>query len=174
MLTLLPRSISSCVPTASFPRSRPAFSAHAPHGCAQYIIGEIPSNLILKKVGSKWLSFLCMAFGAVTIGSAWVHNFQTFLGVRILLGIFEGGGASTFLSFRTCRVADPALARAVIPGIVYLLTRFYTRSELAFRIGVFLSLGPGLSGAFGGLAAAGFLNASVGSLRTWQKIFGEF
>ncbi|GAA5852357.1 hypothetical protein JCM9279_001172 [Rhodotorula babjevae] len=115
-----------------------------------YIIGEIPSNLILKKVGSKWLSFLCMAFGAVTIGSAWVHNFQTFLGVRILLGIFEGG---------------------VIPGIVYLLTRFYTRSELAFRVGVFLSLGPGLSGAFGGLLAAGFLNASVGSLRTWQKIF---
>ncbi|GAA5898325.1 hypothetical protein JCM8208_006945 [Rhodotorula glutinis] len=115
-----------------------------------YIIGEIPSNLILKKVGSKWLSFLCMAFGAVTIGSAWVHNFETFLGVRILLGIFEGG---------------------VIPGIVYLLTRFYTRSELAFRVGVFLSLGPGLSGALGGLLAAGFLNSSVGSLRTWQKIF---
>ncbi|BGP38561.1 hypothetical protein JCM10450v2_002510 [Rhodotorula kratochvilovae] len=115
-----------------------------------YIIGEIPSNLILKKVGSKWLSFLCVAFGAVTIGSAWVHNFQTFLGVRILLGIFEGG---------------------VIPGIAYLLTRFYTRAELAFRIGVFLSLGPGLSGAFGGLLAAGFLNSDMGSLHTWQRIF---
>ncbi|GJN87347.1 hypothetical protein Rhopal_000296-T1 [Rhodotorula paludigena] len=133
-----------------------------------YIIGEVPSNLVLKKVGSRWLSFLCMAFGAVTIGSAWVHNFGTFLGVRILLGIFEGG---------------------VIPGIAFLLTRFYTRqvssisakrmamprwprlSELAFRVGVFLSLGPGLSGAFGGLLAAGFLNADFPGLRTWQKIF---
>ncbi|GAA6003188.1 uncharacterized protein JCM10292_002909 [Rhodotorula paludigena] len=115
-----------------------------------YIIGEVPSNLVLKKIGSRWLSFLCMAFGAVTIGSAWVHNFGTFLGVRILLGIFEGG---------------------VIPGIAFLLTRFYTRSELAFRVGVFLSLGPGLSGAFGGLLAAGFLNADFPGLRTWQKIF---
>jgi hypothetical protein len=35
------------------------------------------------------------------------------------------------------------------------------RHQLAFRIGVFLSLGPGLSGAFGGLLAAGFLNGTL-------------
>jgi len=55
-------------------------------------------------------------------------------------------------------------------GIAYLCTRFYTRSELSFRIGVFLSLGPGLSGAFGGLLAAGFLSADVNGLHTWQKV----
>ncbi|GAA6038004.1 hypothetical protein JCM8097_009535 [Rhodosporidiobolus ruineniae] len=115
-----------------------------------YIIGEIPSNLILKKIGSMWLAFLCVAFGVVTIGSAFIHNFGEFLAVRILLGIVEGG---------------------VIPGIAYVCTLFYRRHELAFRIGVFLSLGPGLSGAFGGLLAAGFLNAEIGSLHTWQKIF---
>ncbi|BGP01408.1 major facilitator superfamily protein [Rhodotorula toruloides] len=115
-----------------------------------YIIIEIPSNLILKKIGSVWLSILCLCFGAVTIGSAFISNFGEFVGVRILLGIFEGG---------------------VIPGIVYLLTRFYTRAELAFRIGVFLSWGPGLSGAFGGLLAAGLLNAKVADLVRWEKIF---
>ncbi|GAA5884442.1 hypothetical protein JCM6882_005254 [Rhodosporidiobolus microsporus] len=115
-----------------------------------YIIGEIPSNLILKKVGSWWLAFLCFGFGVVTIGSAFINNFGEFLAVRIFLGIMEGG---------------------VIPGIAYVMTLFYRRHELAFRIGVFLSLGPGLSGAFGGLLAAGFLNADIGSLHTWQKIF---
>ncbi|GAA5873731.1 hypothetical protein JCM8547_005934, partial [Rhodosporidiobolus lusitaniae] len=115
-----------------------------------YILGEIPSNLILKKVGSWWLAFLCLAFGVITIGSAFINNFGEFMAVRILLGIVEGG---------------------VIPGIVYVMTLFYRRHELAFRIGVFLSLGPGLSGAFGGLLAAGFLNADIGGLHTWQKIF---
>ncbi|GAA5967059.1 hypothetical protein JCM11641_000427 [Rhodosporidiobolus odoratus] len=115
-----------------------------------YIIGEVPSNLILKKVGSWWLAFLCFCFGVITIGSAWVKDFGDFLAVRILLGIVEGG---------------------VIPGIAYVCSTYYRRHELAFRIGVFLSLGPGLSGAFGGLLAAGFLNASIGSLHTWQKIF---
>ncbi|GAA5956633.1 hypothetical protein JCM10213_000387 [Rhodosporidiobolus nylandii] len=115
-----------------------------------YIIGEIPSNLILKKVGSWWLALLCFAFGVITVGSAFIKDFGQFLGVRVLLGIAEGG---------------------VIPGIAYVMTTYYRRHELAFRIGVFLSLGPGLSGAFGGLLAAGFLNAHIGSLHTWQKIF---
>ncbi|GAA5976076.1 hypothetical protein JCM10908_005379 [Rhodotorula pacifica] len=115
-----------------------------------YIAGEIPSNLILKKVGSRWLSVLAVCFGVVTIGSAWIRNFGEFLAVRILLGIFEGG---------------------VIPGIVYVMTTFYKRSELAFRIGVFLSLGPGLSGAFGGLLAAGLLKHPYAGLHSWQRIF---
>ncbi|GAA5967061.1 hypothetical protein JCM11641_000428 [Rhodosporidiobolus odoratus] len=115
-----------------------------------YILGEIPSNLILKKVGSWWLAFLCFCFGVITIGSAWIKSFGDFLAVRLLLGLFEGG---------------------VIPGIVFLCSTYYRRSELAFRVGTFLSLGPGLSGAFGGLLAAGFLNVDAGSLHTWQKIF---
>lgn len=80
-----------------------------------YIIAEVPSNLILKSVGTRWLSIvrgfslrtllravdpdaddlrpqLAVGFGAVTIGSAWVQNFGDFLAVRIFLGIFEGGG----------------------------------------------------------------------------------
>ncbi|BGP54458.1 hypothetical protein JCM8202_001536 [Rhodotorula sphaerocarpa] len=115
-----------------------------------YIIAEVPSNLILKRVGTRWLSILAVGFGAVTIGSAWVQNFGDFLAVRIFLGIFEGG---------------------VIPGIAFVMTTFYKRSELAFRIGVFLSLGPGLSGAFGGLLAAGLLKHPYAGLHSWQRIF---
>ncbi|GAA5979329.1 hypothetical protein JCM5350_006970 [Sporobolomyces pararoseus] len=115
-----------------------------------YVLVEIPSNLVMKKIGSIWLAMLTLTFAVVCISTAFVKNFQDFVGVRIALGLAEGG---------------------VIPGIAYLCTRFYTRSELSFRIGVFLSLGPGLSGAFGGLLAAGFLSADVNGLHSWQKIF---
>ncbi|GAA5905269.1 uncharacterized protein JCM6883_006342 [Sporobolomyces salmoneus] len=115
-----------------------------------YVLVEIPSNLIMKKIGSIWLAILTLSFAVVCISTAFINNFNDFVGVRIALGLAEGG---------------------VIPGIAYLCTRFYTRSELSFRIGVFLSLGPGLSGAFGGLLAAGFLTADVNGLHTWQKIF---
>ncbi|GAA5881385.1 hypothetical protein JCM16303_000156 [Sporobolomyces ruberrimus] len=115
-----------------------------------YVLVEIPSNLVMKKIGSIWLAMLTLTFAVVCISTAFVKDFGDFVGVRIALGLAEGG---------------------VIPGIAYLCTRFYTRSELSFRIGVFLSLGPGLSGAFGGLLAAGFLSATVNGLHTWQKIF---
>ncbi|BGP14513.1 hypothetical protein JCM10213v2_002462 [Rhodosporidiobolus nylandii] len=82
-----------------------------------YIIGEIPSNLILKKVGSWWLALLCFAFGVITVGSAFIKDFGQFLGV---------------------------------------MTTYYRRHELAFRIGVFLSLGPGLIFAMEGTITAAF------------------
>ncbi|KAK4046980.1 hypothetical protein OIO90_006372 [Microbotryomycetes sp. JL221] len=116
-----------------------------------YIIVEPISNLILKKVGYLWLSFLVVGFGVVTIGSAFMKNYAEFIVVRILLGCAEGG---------------------VLPGIAFILSRFYTRTELAFRIGIFLALGPTLSGAFGGLLAAGLLNlGSIGSVKGWRCIF---
>lgn len=60
----------------------------------------------------------------------------------------------------------------LLPGIGYLLSRYYRRQELIFRIGFFLSLSPSLSGAFGGLLATGFLKTGVvGSIVRWRKIF---
>lgn len=60
----------------------------------------------------------------------------------------------------------------VIPAIAYLLSKFYRRHELVLRIGIFLALGPTLSGAFGGLLAAGLVNGTtVGSVTSWRKIF---
>lgn len=93
--------------------------------------------------------------------------------MRILLGIFEGGGTlfSRSFSVGVGLVTDSLDSQLVIPGIVYVMTTFYKRSELAFRIGVFLSLGPGLSGAFGGLLAAGLLKHDYAGLVSWQRIF---
>ena len=58
-----------------------------------------------------------------------------------------------------------------MPGISYYLSRWYRRSELAFRLAMYISMAP-LAGAFGGLLASGILTLDhFGSLHTWQMIF---
>jgi MFS family permease len=55
-----------------------------------------------------------------------------------------------------------------MPGVAYYLSRWYRRSELAFRLGLYMTMAP-LSGAFGGLLASGILKLShFGSLRQWE------
>ncbi|KAK3639858.1 hypothetical protein LTR56_012238 [Elasticomyces elasticus] len=71
-------------------------------------------------------------------------------GVRFVLGIFEAG---------------------MLPGIAYYMSRWYRRSELAFRLSLYIVMAP-LAGAFGGLLASGILKLShFGGLHTWRMIF---
>lgn len=59
----------------------------------------------------------------------------------------------------------------LMPGIAYYLSRWYRRSELAFRLSLYIVMAP-LAGAFGGLLASGILMLdSFGSLRSWRMIF---
>jgi MFS family permease len=59
----------------------------------------------------------------------------------------------------------------LLPGIAYYLSRWYRRSELAFRLSLYIVMAP-LAGAFGGLLASGILKLDhFGSLRTWRMIF---
>jgi len=67
-----------------------------------------------------------------------------------LLGMFEAG---------------------MMPGIAYYLSRWYRRSELAFRLSLYIVMAP-LAGAFGGLLASAILKLShFGSLHEWRMIF---
>jgi len=59
----------------------------------------------------------------------------------------------------------------MMPGIAYYLSRWYRRSELAFRLSLYIVMAP-LAGAFGGLLASGILKLShFGGLKTWRMIF---
>lgn len=71
-------------------------------------------------------------------------------GVRFLLGVFEAG---------------------MMPGTAYYLSRWYRRSELAFRLSLYIVMSP-LAGAFGGLLASAILKLDhVGGVRSWRMIF---
>lgn len=59
----------------------------------------------------------------------------------------------------------------MLPGIAYYMSRWYRRSELAFRLSLYIVMAP-LAGAFGGLLASAILTLdSFGSLKQWRMIF---
>jgi adenylosuccinate synthase len=57
-----------------------------------YMFVEVPSNILLKKLGPKYyLPLLVCGFGFVSLCSAFVQSFQGLLAARAFLGVFEGG-----------------------------------------------------------------------------------
>ncbi|RDW86982.1 putative MFS transporter [Aspergillus mulundensis] len=117
-----------------------------------YIVFEIPCNLCCKWMGPGWfIPLSTVLFGAISIATAFVNTKAQACGVRFVLGIFEAG---------------------MLPGIAYYLSRWYRRSELAFRLALYVVMAP-LAGAFGGLLASAILTLDgFGSLTTWRQIFG--
>ncbi|ORY16425.1 major facilitator superfamily domain-containing protein [Clohesyomyces aquaticus] len=116
-----------------------------------YIASELPSNLVMKKMSPKvWLPFLTALWGLLTMCLGFVKSFGSFVAVRALLGMAEGG---------------------LLPGMVLYLSHFYKRTELALRIGIFYTA-TSLSGAFGGLLARGLSAIGpAGGLEGWRYIF---
>ncbi|KAL2210209.1 MFS general substrate transporter [Sarocladium strictum] len=116
-----------------------------------YIIFEIPSNLCCKWVGPGWfLPTATLLFGVASLGTAFVHTLGQCSAVRFILGIFEAG---------------------MLPGIAYYMSRWYRRSELVFRLSLYIVTAP-IAGAFGGLLASAILTLdSFGSLTRWRMIF---
>ena len=66
-----------------------------------YVLFEIPSNLVLKRLKPHvWLSFCMFMFGLVTMCQGLVQNWAGFMTTRFLLGVFEAG------MFRASRDGD--------------------------------------------------------------------
>lgn len=116
-----------------------------------YIVFEIPSNMACKFFGPGWfLPSITFGFGILTVCFAFVRDIQSACAVRFLLGIFEAG---------------------MLPGIAYYMTRWYRRSELAFRLALYMVMAP-LAGAFGGLLASAILKLPhFGSTHRWEMVF---
>ncbi|KAF5343364.1 hypothetical protein D9756_011621 [Leucocoprinus leucothites] len=103
---------------------------------SQYIVVEVPSNLVLKRIGSIWIAYLVIAFGAVSLGSAFMRTYAELIVDKNITGHRRSG---------------------TLAGLVYTLARFYRRKELVIRMGYFLGLSGSFAGAFGGLLASGLL-----------------
>jgi MFS family permease len=115
-----------------------------------YILSEIPSNLVLKKLRpSRWIAFITVSWGIIATLTGIVQSYGGLIACRLLLGAVEGG---------------------LFPGMAIYLTFFYTKRELALRIG-YLFVSAALAGAFGGLLAyaIGHMDGIAG-LRGWRWI----
>lgn len=87
-----------------------------------YIIFEIPANLACKWMGPGWfIPTISLLFGVTSVCTAFVQDFNQVCGVRFLLGLFEAG---------------------MLPGIAYYMSRWYRRSELAFRLSLYIVMAP--------------------------------
>lgn len=97
-----------------------------------YILLEVPSNIILKKMRpSIFLSSIMLAWGIITVCMGVTQSFAGLVVCRVILGAFEAG---------------------FFPGAIYLISMFYKRHELQWRINLFFSASI-IAGAFSGLLA---------------------
>jgi MFS family permease len=118
-----------------------------------YILMQVPSNLMLNYVGrpSLYLGFFVTAWGLVSAVTSQVTSYGGIVACRFILGLVEA----------------PFFA-----GVLFYLSKWYTKKELALRMSIFYS-GSLLSGAFGNLIAAGILSGLAGArgLEAWQWLY---
>ena len=57
-----------------------------------YFLFEVPSNLMLEKVGARiWMSRIMLSWGLVSMATAFVKTASAFYVLRFLLGLAEAG-----------------------------------------------------------------------------------
>src|SRR6516164_5054872 len=132
-----------------------------------YFIFEVPSNLILERVGARrWIARIMISWGVIAASFAFVPSISA---------IFQSLGFSFFDNARTfylMRFIFGAAEAGFYPGIVLYLTYWFTADERARWLGVFITGNP-LAVVIGG-PISGFildtLNDTKG-LGGWQWLF---
>ena len=95
-----------------------------------------------------WAAFIVFAWGLIATLQAATTNFQGMMACRFFLGAMEAGFG---------------------PGIPYLLSFFYLRHEVGYRIGIFLAAAP-LANTFAGALAYG-ITSGHSHLANWRLLF---
>lgn len=117
-----------------------------------YFIFEVPSNIILHKVGARlWIGRIMISWGFLSAGMMLVSNETAFYIMRFLLGVAEAG---------------------FFPGIILYLTYWYPAQRRG-RITAMFMTGIPLAGVVGG-PLSGYIMQSfdgVSALAGWQWMF---
>lgn len=116
-----------------------------------YALFEVPSNLILARVGARrWLARIAITWGLLACAMMWVRTPTQFYAARFLLGLAEAG---------------------FFPGVIYYLSQWFPTTYRARAISGFViaiplaqALGGPLGGVLLGLSGAGHLSG-------WQWLF---
>jgi len=117
-----------------------------------YVIFEIPSNLLLHKIGvRKTLLRIMLPWGVVAALAAFMVLPEHFYVIRFLLGVFEAG---------------------FFPGVLLYLSYWIPASRRAGVMAIFLSA-MGISGIIGGPLSGAIMHAmdGVSGMHGWQWMF---
>ncbi|WP_341537999.1 MFS transporter [Paraburkholderia kirstenboschensis] len=117
-----------------------------------YVLFEVPSNLMLEKIGARLtMTRIMVLWGVVTCSMMFIHNTTQFYIARIVLGAAEAG---------------------FYPGLLLYLTYWFPSARRARITSRFL-LSIAVSGIIGGPIAGWILHSfnNVAGLRDWQWLF---
>jgi len=94
-----------------------------------YIIFELPSNIIMTRVGARiWIARIMITWGIVSTGMAFVHSANQLYVMRFLLGMAEAGFTPGIIYYISCWFPKSNRARA--------MSFFYMGSVAASIIGL--------------------------------------
>ncbi|MES2256374.1 MAG: MFS transporter [Pseudomonadota bacterium] len=111
-----------------------------------YFFFEIPSNLMLEKVGARiWMCRIMVTWGLVSMATAFVRGPTSFYVLRFLLGLAEAG---------------------LYPGMILYMTYWFPQATRARFIALFLAAVPAASVI--GAPISGWLLGFNGLLHGWQ------
>src|SRR5260221_2561791 len=116
-----------------------------------YVLFEIPSNVILARVGARlWIARIMISWGLVSSATMFVRSASGFYTLRFLLGLAEAG---------------------FFPGIIFYLTRWFPARERAKTIAAFMTATL-IAGVVGGPISGTLLSLhGAGGLAGWQWLF---
>ena len=116
-----------------------------------YALFEVPSNLIMHRVGARvWMCRIMVTWGLVSAALMFAHNETSFYVLRFLLGVAEAG---------------------FFPGVIYFLTRWFPARARTRVIGMFY-FGAPLAFIFGSPLSGLLLELNgVWGLKGWQWLF---
>jgi len=116
-----------------------------------YVLFEIPSNVILARVGARlWIARIMISWGIVSSAMMFVRGPAAFYTLRFLLGAAEAG---------------------FFPGMIYYLTQWFPARERARTVAAFMTATL-TAGVIGGPMSGALLSLQgVGGLAGWQWLF---
>jgi ACS family tartrate transporter-like MFS transporter len=115
-----------------------------------YFFFEVPSNLILQRVGARrWIARIMFTWGLLAMGMVFIRDAASFCGLRLLLGMAEAG---------------------FFPGMILYLTYWYTRAERGRIIALFMTA-TALANMLGSPISGALLQISGLGLKSWQWLF---
>ena len=115
-----------------------------------YLLFEVPSTVILHKVGaSKWIARIMITWGIISAGMAFTHGPISFYVLRFLLGVAEAG---------------------FFPGMLLYLTYWFPSAYRGKVTGLYMLAIP-LSSVIGGPISGALLGLHTWGVRGWQWLF---
>ncbi|HSB74314.1 MAG TPA: MFS transporter [Terriglobales bacterium] len=117
---------------------------------AGYFVFQLPSNLLLERVGARrWLAGLMVVWGIVSTSMIFVRTPHSFYALRFLLGVAEAG---------------------FFPGVILYLKNWFPAGARARTVAWFMTAAP-LSGVVGGPISGALLGLRHAGLAGWQWMF---